>query len=293
MSDSNNSCPICQESLHCEITVGCTAPCGHLFHRRCFETWRLHCSQKNSKMGNCPTCNAPLTGFVDKIHIDLSPSPSISLASTTGREVEQLSLRKKLSNQKAVRSAMMRHSDRRRPKGEDLSCCDETVQTGNSGDSKRSRAVASATNMHSPSTSLSAVLRRIPEDPVKCKNINVDFYKALTAHNDSEEDNCSIKSRPLLSNEYITFSTLDDLEDEIPNVAEQIMRNIKMSIQPPSRKPSSAPYPIIPKEQEQSIKKWESPQEHRVSLYPVIPKEQEQPIKKWEPPQKQRVSFIF
>eukprot|EP00566_Odontella_aurita_P017125 CAMPEP_0113551126 /NCGR_PEP_ID=MMETSP0015_2-20120614/14358_1 /TAXON_ID=2838 /ORGANISM="Odontella" /LENGTH=262 /DNA_ID=CAMNT_0000451997 /DNA_START=451 /DNA_END=1238 /DNA_ORIENTATION=+ /assembly_acc=CAM_ASM_000160 len=56
-------CSICLEELHCDI--GVAVPCGHCFHRRCFDSLRSDCasqleedddSTRDKVMPHCPCC---------------------------------------------------------------------------------------------------------------------------------------------------------------------------------------------------------------------------------------------
>lgn len=116
---TDNDCPICQESLHGNLDVGCTVPCGHAFHQACYETWQTH--TKNKKQQKCPCCNVTLTTFIEKIHITLPPAPApvstpVSASANLGstfKSRDSQHRRQELSNQKARRSALARHQQMR------------------------------------------------------------------------------------------------------------------------------------------------------------------------------------
>ena len=72
MSSDNTSpiCPICTIKLSCGH-IGCTVPCGHIFHIKCFEEWRVHCSNKLIQQSDsvpdrtsCPICNEEIKDFI-------------------------------------------------------------------------------------------------------------------------------------------------------------------------------------------------------------------------------------
>ena len=109
---TDNDCPICQESLHGNLDVGCTVPCGHVFHQACYETWQTH--TKHKKQQKCPCCNVTLTTFIEKIHITLPPAPSsvstppVAAINSGSKFRDNRNRRQDLSNQKAKRSALAR-----------------------------------------------------------------------------------------------------------------------------------------------------------------------------------------
>lgn len=194
-----NDCPICQETLHGTFSVGCTVPCGHLFHRRCFETWQIHCAGKR-----CPCCNSNLQGFIDKIHITLPRSKDNMLESP---EVKLLR-RKALSNQKFKRSAMMRHSARRRKV--------ENYQI------EEAREPAASDQSHR--VSLSSSLQRTPADPVKVKDLEYGDYPKVVEDRQQETGVHDVR----IEEDY--FAEMEILEDQIPDVAGQIIRNIEQTL---------------------------------------------------------------
>ena len=205
---TDNACPICQDSLHGELSVGCTVPCGHLFHRHCFETWQIH-SRSGRK---CPCCNIKMTGFIDKIHISLpSPTPAEFLE----EQAAQLKRRKSLSNEKARRSAAMRHQARRRSKSfpECASQDDKDEARDDVTDSHQNETAAKR-------TSLSAVLQRIPEDPIKGKCLNDAYFDypeqrlSTTGSHDSD------------------ISSMRYLAAQISDVTDKVTRNIELSLRP-------------------------------------------------------------
>ncbi len=73
------NCPICFESLERDVCV--TNPCGHLFHRECFDEWASRGSSTttledyyddpNCLKIKCPTCNARTNGYI-KVFMDLT-----------------------------------------------------------------------------------------------------------------------------------------------------------------------------------------------------------------------------
>ena len=208
-AEVENDCPICQETLHGTFSVGCTVPCGHLFHRRCFETWQIHSTAKR-----CPCCNSNLLGFIDKIHITLPASNSNPLDDP---EIK-LTRRKALSNEKARRSAMMRHKDRRRKSDTKtiyIQQRDETEERGGFRAVKEARSV-----------SLSASLQRVPADPVK--GAELELAEQKESHNFSLER--EIAANGLRSDHDFMFEGVEHLEDQIPDVAEKIMQNIERSL---------------------------------------------------------------
>lgn len=236
---TDNDCPICQESLHGAFAVGCTVPCGHVFHRKCFETWQTHSAAKR-----CPCCNVELTTFIDKIHISLPITNTSSLSATSistapatttttfmQQPSPQLQRRQALSYEKAKRSAVMRHRDRRAGS----SSTELTAQFGTTKKFDLLLEYGAPTKKKDPlreerldkSTSLSALLQRIPymrDDPVKFKKVVAPFYNyPEDFRNDIVMPSCS------------DFSSVQHLEEEIPNVANNIMRNIELSLHPKRR----------------------------------------------------------
>eukprot|EP00546_Thalassionema_frauenfeldii_P009807 CAMPEP_0178918076 /NCGR_PEP_ID=MMETSP0786-20121207/13621_1 /TAXON_ID=186022 /ORGANISM="Thalassionema frauenfeldii, Strain CCMP 1798" /LENGTH=426 /DNA_ID=CAMNT_0020591737 /DNA_START=44 /DNA_END=1324 /DNA_ORIENTATION=- len=53
--ENENSCVICYETFNQEA-FGSTVPCGHLFHRKCFDSWIA--SRSNRRDLKCPMCNS-------------------------------------------------------------------------------------------------------------------------------------------------------------------------------------------------------------------------------------------
>ncbi len=90
---SNNNCAICLESL-CTGPIGFTHPCGHVFHRECYNSWTLsRASHISSTLNNrnrpdyynanadadriqikCPMCSRPVcaTDGFTHVFLDLS-----------------------------------------------------------------------------------------------------------------------------------------------------------------------------------------------------------------------------
>jgi Ring finger domain len=153
----DNACPICMDTFHGNRSVGCTVPCGHLFHRRCFETWQMH-----SSSGKCPCCMMKMTGFIDKIHITLPTAVPRVLDCPT----LSIHRRKVLSIQKCKRSAMMRHSERRKPTSSLALVQTRAIEDEGRDDSSVVR-LATVTLCMSPYMSLNAALQRIPPPDVK------------------------------------------------------------------------------------------------------------------------------
>lgn len=239
--EAENDCPICQETLHGPSSVGCTVPCGHLFHRRCFETWQMHSTAKR-----CPCCNVDLMGFIDKIHISL-PGPPSNLLDDSEVKLER---RKALSSQKSKRSSMMRHKNRRRQAVPEMEDSEERNPI------QESRAHGATAAKQARSVSLSASLQRAPPDPVKsaeleraeereCPSISseVNGHAIVTEVNDHDIG----IHRLSLCDEL--FAGVEHLEDQIPNVADKIMRNIERTLRQPvasSKKPPVKQLPSKP-----------------------------------------------
>lgn len=59
-SSCTDQCPICYEDLRKELCV--TDPCGHVFHRKCFNEWANQSVLARTK---CPTCNKNTDGAID------------------------------------------------------------------------------------------------------------------------------------------------------------------------------------------------------------------------------------
>lgn len=86
---SHNNCPICLDSL-CSSSakrIGVATPCGHCFHRPCFQKWAESSTSQSLRITNgtefrtkCPTCNTLVTEFVG-IYLNFS-----SIGSTNGDE---------------------------------------------------------------------------------------------------------------------------------------------------------------------------------------------------------------
>ncbi|CAB9504064.1 expressed unknown protein [Seminavis robusta] len=217
---TDNACPICQDTLHGTLSVGCTVPCGHLFHRKCFETWQIH-----SSSGKCPCCMIKMTGFIDKIHITL---PSVNGCNLLDDPSICLQRRKALTKEKAKRSAMMRHSERRKIRadssitttaGESFTSCSDINSNNDTSTTMVGLAAAAQPNM-----SLSGSLQRTIQDPLKnAKMVEQNFG------GDDQQPSLGDNTRSR-SNMSTTFSDIDDLEQHIPDVAESIMRNIERSI---------------------------------------------------------------
>ena len=208
----DNACPICQETLHGANSVGCTVPCGHLFHRKCFETWQMH-----SPSAKCPCCMLTLSGFIDKIHITLPTINSNAMEDPT----ISFQRRKMLTREKGKRSAMMRHTDRRRRRSDSglhstpaTSCSSHDFTAESRDDSPPVAATL-------PNMSLSASLQRVPRDPIK---------QSKMANMASSLDHLRDHSRNVMMYNSTTLSDIDDLSGEIPDVAASIMRNIEESI---------------------------------------------------------------
>lgn len=215
---AENDCPICQDTLHSTVSVGCTVPCGHLFHRCCFETWQIH-----SQSRRCPCCNSNLKGFIDKIHITL-PNSSSSLTEI------KLERRKALSDQKAKRSAMMRHKDRRKQQSMTTMW---NVNGGNEIEVHLEKPAAKA-----KSVSLSASLQRVPSDPVKGAELKQSEKRdcSSSSRDDDMDDELGIRN---LFREEAFFAGVVHLDDQIPNVADKIMENIERALQQPTHSLSS------------------------------------------------------
>ena len=71
MSHNNSPiCSICTNKITCDH-IGSTVPCGHIFHIKCFEEWRFHCSNRLIQLPDgvpnktpCPICNGDTKDFV-------------------------------------------------------------------------------------------------------------------------------------------------------------------------------------------------------------------------------------
>jgi Ring finger domain len=206
---TDNPCPICMDTLHGNRAVGCTVPCGHVFHRRCFETW-----QKHSSAGKCPCCMITLAGFIDKIHITL---PEVQEEWVGDSSTLSLHRRIALTQQKCQRSAMMRHNARRKPISSSALCHDQDTNRDEAG-------VAGA----QPYMSLNASLQRVPPHPVKAATLD----KLDTSQRKPDGPSLSLledmpdRSRSLMD----AVSSTDDWSDRVPNVAESIMQNIERVI---------------------------------------------------------------
>lgn len=72
---NSDPCAICLESLHdSKNPVGCT-PCGHCFHMKCYEEWKLT-KRRCRQPATCPTCNQFVKDF-HRICLELDGSMKI------------------------------------------------------------------------------------------------------------------------------------------------------------------------------------------------------------------------
>lgn len=88
---NHNNCPICLDSL-CSSSaspIGVATPCGHCFHRSCFQTWAVTSTHQSLRVTDgtemrpkCPTCNTLVTKFVD-IYLNFD---TISLTSSVDED---------------------------------------------------------------------------------------------------------------------------------------------------------------------------------------------------------------
>ena len=111
----------------------------------------------------------------------------------------------------------MRHKDRRIGPEKATVKAKEEAATSSYKDVPIQKA-AHSDERTDKNTSLSASLQRIPSDPVKSKN------RKSAVYNYPEDFRDEIPTSD--------FSSTQHLEDEIPNVAENIMRNIELSLRP-------------------------------------------------------------
>lgn len=67
-------CAICLEVLavssSSSSSLGACVPCGHVFHKSCFQRWKTSCQQKQRDEIKCPSCNQISTQFTE-LFLDL------------------------------------------------------------------------------------------------------------------------------------------------------------------------------------------------------------------------------
>jgi hypothetical protein len=255
---TDNDCPICQETLHGYSSVGCTVPCGHVFHRSCFETWQIHSTARR-----CPCCNEFLTGFIARIHITLpetpTPSPCISPAeslitpthtiiNTCSSKVEsrpnipyildepsmRFQRRQALSNEKTRQGKMRRIRNQLSARNYriDKSAAEDGDAKCAQPDVVPSCCAAAAVRAGVPSTSLSASLQR--ED-------YTNHEKRCTAADTCDDKDSVSKPHNKSFTKPVLCSSLDTAKDaanillpyeeRIPDVADKIMKEIEKSFQ--------------------------------------------------------------
>lgn len=96
----SDKCMICLEEMH--GSIGCIIPCGHCFHRECFEALRESTKEEasatpssnlnfilntgNGKLPRCPVCNSKAKKFVDIfLTFDNSREPCCGGGGSRGR----------------------------------------------------------------------------------------------------------------------------------------------------------------------------------------------------------------
>lgn len=244
----DNECPICRETLHGFFSVGCTVPCGHVFHRTCYETWELH-----STANRCPCCNMELTTFIDKIHIHLPPLPTqqeqdealdseherkirrraelsmgkAQCARSHGNNKQEITESQKGNNYRN-KSEDEKNTDRRNDREEMM---ETTIEDGKemSMSCQREGATGAAVIAESNHTSISRTMQRtIPKYPYGKKDARKNTNKS-----NNPKIWCASSTKDLYRNgsEPDSFDMMmRGFEDEIPDVADRIMQEIERSM---------------------------------------------------------------